>query len=982
MKKWFLLTAAFMIYASCFSQKKPLDHTVYDAWQSIGERKISNNGQWFVYSINPQEGDNELVIQSSNAAYRQVIPRGYDAVITDDSRFVVFKIKPAYQQLREAKIKKKKPAEFPQDSLAIVELGKTGIWKKAMLKSFQVPEKGNNWVAFMVKSPEGIRIKSHTVDSARHQMVTDSLLHIIDSLRQQLTSVEKKPGKKGRDGFDADEGNGNEKDAEESGELVVRNMVNGKEVIFNHVLEYKFSKNGAKLVMETAADPKDSLSRRMVLRYDPTLNWTDTLSRGGNDFRDFALTDDGSRIAYVAERDAAPKALQKFYRIWYFEPGMDSAVLLADKNSVGMEVGMTVSEFGQLHFSKNGRRLFFGVAPVLPPKDTSLVDIDLVKLDIWHYKDDYLQTVQLKRLQQDLKKNYLAVYDLVSNRIHQLGSEELPQVIETGEGNGLTFIGVTDFGKRIESQWTGTTKKDIYAIDVNSGIKKLVVKNLDGLVYPSSTGKFILWYDRKLKNYFTWDGNAIKNISAKIKVPLYDEENDVPDDPYPYGVMGWLQDDSAVFVYDRYNIWQIDPTGKENPFLLTDGRKSKLVYRYLKLDPDEHFIPSGANLLLKTFNEINKNAGLAQWLSAAPHGNVKTIFIEAVAIGSVQRAKNFPALLITKESYTRSPDLYTNILPGTNLAAADPGSISLQCTQQLTRLNPQQQDYNWGTAELFTWKAYNGKNSTGIVYKPEDFNPRKKYPMICYFYEKLSDGLHQYIPPAPTPSRLNISFFVSRGYVVFAPDIHYGTGHPGRDAYNYIVSGARALVKKGFVDSTRIGIQGQSWGGYQVAFLVTATNLFKAAWAGAPVANMTSAYGGIRWGSGLNRQFQYERTQSRIGATLWEKPQLYLENSPLFHLQKVKTPLVIMSNDNDGAVPWYQGIELFTAMRRLGKKVWLLDYNGEDHNLVERKNRKDIQIREQQYFDWLLKDAKPAKWISQGVPAVKKGKDWGLELEE
>ena len=253
--------------------------------------------------------------------------------------------------------------------------------------------------------------------------------------------------------------------------------------------------------------------------------------------------------------------------------------------------------------------------------------------------------------------------------------------------------------------------------------------------------------------------------------------------------------------------------------------------------------------------------------------------------------------------------------------------------------------------------------------------------MICYFYEKLSDGLYNYLAPAPTPSRLNIPFFVSRGYIIFAPDISYTTGHPGNDAYNYIVSGARALVKAGFVDSTKIGIQGQSWGGYQVAYLITKTKLFAAAWAGAPVANMTSAYGGIRWESGLNRQFQYERQQSRIGATLWEKPQLYIENSPLFYLPKVATPLAIMSNDADGAVPWYQGIELFTGLRRLGKPVWLLNYNGEAHNLIERKNRKDIQIREQQFFDWLLKGEKPAKWLKDGLPATEKGKDWGLKPE-
>ena len=181
-----------------------------------------------------------------------------------------------------------------------------------------------------------------------------------------------------------------------------------------------------------------------------------------------------------------------------------------------------------------------------------------------------------------------------------------------------------------------------------------------------------------------------------------------------------------------------------------------------------------------------------------------------------------------------------------------------------------------------------------------------------------------------------------------------------------------------WVDSTRMALQGQSWGGYQVAYLVTKTNMFRAAWAGAPVANMTSAYGGIRWSTGLNRQFQYEHTQSRIGATLWQRQDLYLKNSPLFSADKINTPLVIMHNDADGSVPWYQGIELFTALRRLNKKVWMLEYNGEDHNLVERKNRKDLSIRLGQFFDYYLKDARPAKWIKDGLPATDKGKDWGL----
>ena len=653
--------------------------------------------------------------------------------------------------------------------------------------------------------------------------------------------------------------------------------------------------------------------------------------------------------------------------------------MLAEKNSVVLNMGMTVRENGTTSFSKTGERLLFAVSPVQPPKDTSLVDIDLVKLDIWHYKDDYLQTVQLKRLQDDLKKSYLAVYDFTNNSLKQLGSEELPQIIQTDEGDGDTFIGITDFGKRIESQWNGSTKKDVYAINVKTGQHKLIKEDLDGMVYPSSTGKYILWYDREKKNYFTWDGNTTRNITEKIKVPLYDEENDVPNTPTPYGVMGWSEGDSAVFVYDRYDVWRIYVTRSTNPFVITGvagwgGRKSKIISRYLQLDADERFIKANQPLYFRIVNQNNKRSSIV--VNQEPYLEFLTENAD-FEYNTFIKSKNTEVYLYTKENYQRSPDVFiARINTGDTATGWNARGLP---SIQLSFINPQQQNYNWGTAELFHWKAYNGKQATGIVYKPENFDSKKKYPLICYFYEKLSDNLNRYIPPAPIRSAINVSFFVSRGYVIFMPDIEYQIGHPGKSAYNYIVSGARALVKKGFIDSTNMAIQGHSWGGYQAAQLVTMTKLFKAAWAGAPVANMTSAYGGIRWESGMNRQFQYEKTQSRIGATLWDKPQLYIENSPLFHLKNVTTPLVIMHNDADGAVPWYQGIELFTAMRRLNKKVWMLNYNGQGHGLTQRKDKLDYHIRMQQFFDWILKGEKPTEWITDGLPAVKKGKDWGLE---
>lgn len=965
-----------------FAQKKVLDHSVYDGWQRIGERMISNDGKWVVYTINPQEGDNELVITSSNASYKLSVARGYNAVITEDSRYAVFKIKPFFQSIKEAKIKKKKPDDMPKDSFAIVELGKDSIWKTAAVKNFKTPEKESGWVAYHLEKVVEKKVTDRKKPENADKKVADSLVKVIDSLQIIIQSIPERKKKKRDDELSQDVLENTYADAEgdepangqtDAGtDLILRNLNTGKESRYENVVEYYFSKKGGQLLVEKAKNPKDSLSQTSVVVINlNSLNET-RISSGGNEFKNFTFSEDGTQVAFVAERDAKPKELQKFYKIWYFKQGMDSAVLLADKNSVGMKLGMTISEYGNLEFSKSGNRLYFGTAAIQPPKDTSLVEMDLAKLDIWHYKDDYLQPQQLSRLQRDLRNSFSAVYQFDRQELKQLGTEEIPTIITTDEGDGDIVVGVSDYGNRVESQWTGSTKKNIYAIPVFDGEATLIKKDLEGFISQqliSPTGKFIMWYDSKAKNYFAWDGTATKNISVKIKSPLWDEEHDSPSDPSPYGIMSWLEGDSIVMIYDRYNVYAVSMDTKQNPTLVNayNGRIKKHSFRYVRTDADERFIKQGQWVLFRIFDEVNKRYALSAKRKVAGVAVKDGPYFENFVFGQVNQAKDKTGeFLYTKENYESSPDLYCINKDGEEV--------------RLSKINSQQADYNWGTAELFKWKAFNGKMSEGVLYKPENFDPKKKYPLLLYFYETHSNTLNSYIPPTPTGSRLNISFFVSRGYVVLSPDIHYTNGHPAKSCYDYVVSAAQDLAKKPWIDGKNIGIQGQSWGGIQVAQLVTMTNMFKAAWSGAPVANMTSAYGGIRWESGMNRQFQYEKTQSRIGATLWERPDLYIENSPLFHVPKIKTPMVIMANDADGAVPWYQGIELFTAMRRLGKQVWMLNYNGEAHNLRERRNQKDISIREQQFFDWLLKGEKPPKWITEGVPAVKKGKDWGLEL--
>lgn len=922
------LSIGFSIAFAQESQKPPLDHSVYKFWEKLDNSQISPDGSWVSYEVNPQKGDGMLYLYDVKARKLESFARGYDAKFSPESNFLVFKIKPQYAVTREAKMKKKKKDEMPKDSLGVWLTGKHSLMKFEKVKSFKVPEKEGSMFAFQHE-------KIYPEKKKKEE-------------KQDLSEEEKKA--KGTD-------------------LVVLNPVSGVKSVFKDVTEYVIASDGSGLSFITQTEDSLVHSKLFLIKPEKTSS-KEVMSRDGY-AQKLAISEQGKQLGFLFSSDTSK---MKIYKLYYWEEKMDVAKELVNSASVGMNKGWSVSENGRLYFSENGERLFFSTAvtPVKEPEDT-LLDEEKYKVDVWTWNDPYLQPMQKLQVKREKMRAYLAVFFPDNNKMVQLANLKMPEVQIFQDGNGEYALGRSNLPYRKLISWDQNRYTDYYLVDMNTGKAKMLVEKLSSRTSMSPKGKYMYWFDNRDNIWYAQNvktGQKIK-LTSKINVAFYDETNDTPSYPRSYGSAGWLGEDDYFLVYDAFDLWKIDPTEKKDAVNLTNayGRENNIRLRYIQLDKEEESIALKEDMLLNGFHLKTKQGGFYS-KKVETSGDPSKIFMDDYRFYPPVKAKDNDLIIWRKGNFKEFPDLWIS-------------EIDFGNPTKISSANPQQSEYNWGTVELVEWISFDRKELKGLLYKPEDFDPSKKYPMLVYFYDRESDGLHTHWIPAPKRSKINRTMEVSNGYLVFAPDIVYTDGYPGESAYNAVVSGTMSLINNfDFIDKDRIGLNGQSWGGYQIAYMVTKTNLFKCAYSGAPVSNMTSAYGGIRWGSGASRMMQYEGGQSRIGGTLWEKPFQYIENSPIFFVPKINTPLLIMHNDTDGAVPWYQGIEFFVALRRLNKPAWMLVYNGEEHNLTKWPNKVDLAIRQLQFYDHFLKDLPAPEWMVKGIPAIDKGKYDGYNLVE
>lgn len=904
-------------------------------FEEIHDPVISGDGAWIAYALAPDRGDGTVIARAANGDTEYRIELGSHPQISSDGKWVVAVLEPTLEEQDKAsKSKSNGKNDKPKKGLSLLDLGTGDELRLDAVKSFALSEDGK-WLAYL-----------------HHRNQDDD-----ESESPQSSKVAAKE-ESSDDSTASDEHLGST--------LMLRSLDTGEELEISFVTVFGFDEPSTVLAYAVSAPEGQGNGL-----FRQPLNGTEAApknvhSRTSGSYSELVWAHEQSRLAFVTSvRDDDGELSDA--EIWTWEPGTKAAGLVSAKD---VTEGFVLPVENELEWSRDGNRLFFGFA-VAPPEDEEPAkdedapfdpyDIEgLVAdagVDIWHWNDPLIIPNQKKRWKEHEKnRTYKAVVHLKSERIVQLATLEMPEV--DAVDNSRVALAGSRLPYLKEVTWDGGYG-DAYVVDLDNGEASLVANRLavgwrSRPASLSPQGGWVLYYNAGDWHLYEVSTAVTKNLTENLEVPFANEDHDYPADPPGYGHSEWLSDDSGVLIYDKYDIWQLS-TKDASLANLTNGRgrATETTFRVIDQDEETDWIEPGGNLLLSACHDKEKH--FAFYAAQAGGLGVRPLYeTRAHKVDFVARADKADRVLFTRQSYTEFPNLWIS-----DSVFADP--------TRLSDVNPQIEEYAWGEAELVEWSSADGVPLQGILIKPGNYEPGQRYPVLVYYYRLFSQRLHAFNQPVVN-HRPSFPVYASNGYAVFLPDIRFEVGQPGFSATKCLVPGVQKLVDMGIADPDAIGLHGHSWSGYQTAFVITQSNIFAAAVAGAPVSNMTSAYSGIRHQTGLARQFQYEKSQSRIGGSLWEYPERYIENSPVFFADRINTPLLIQFGDEDGAVPWEQGIELYLACRRLGKECIFLQYRGEPHHLKKYPNKVDYSIKMKQFFDHHLKGVPAPKWMTEGVP--------------
>jgi dipeptidyl aminopeptidase/acylaminoacyl peptidase len=887
------------------AQDKVLQLEDYSKWKRIVSTKISPNGAWFTYGLRPNGGDDTLFVKKTTSAtteFKYKIPYGSAPSFSNDSKWVVYLVSPSKEASK--KLKKSKKKVFKTAELRNLVTGDSIRFKRA--KSMQFSEDGKFFAISLEKTQS---------DKSKH---------------------------KGQD-------------------LLLVNLTTMSTMNFGNVSDYKFNKNSSHLAY--TVDAAEMVGNGLYV-YDLKKNVLQNLDSDRKTYSRLTWDD-----AQVLKDDWANKGIQiavlKGKTNKKLEQRENTLVVVSNlhKNPVKTELdankasnfpeNFVISEKGRLQFSNDGSFVLFGIKE--QEKKMKLDKDTIANLDVFHWNDETINSVQRRRANRNRNFTYWASFQLKNKVFTQLTDDSMRELLVSR--NSDYWVGRNPKPYINDVNW-GVSPADLYRVNLKTGSRESIVKLVKRSMGYSPDGKYYAVQKDSAIHVVDLATNQLTNISKVSGVQFMNLEHPYPHEKPPFGTAGWTKDGKSIILNHKYDLWSLKLDGSSAKNITKGiGDEREIQFRYVNLDPEQPFIDTKKPLLLRAYGEWTKKAGFYQLkIGKEP----KQLLFDDYAFSRIMKAKKSDQVVYTKESFVEFPNYHLS-------------DLSFNNPIQLTDANPQQKDYKWGSKVLVDYTNSKGQRLQGTLTLPPDYEAGKKYPMIVYFYEKMSNRHHRYYMPV-YDDRPHGSTYASNGYLFFQPDNVYEEGRPGTSSLDCITSATQKVIDLGYADPKRIGLQGHSWGGYQSSFILTQTDMFACVVTGAPPTDLESFYNNIYGNTGTNHNGIMEIGQVRMGrgVTPWTHREIYQRENPMFHAQKIKVPFMILHGTADGAVDWTQGLEFYNAARRLGKEVIFLSYPGEPHHLRREANQKDFQIRMKQYFDHYLMDKEAPTWMVEGIPHLQK----------
>jgi fermentation-respiration switch protein FrsA (DUF1100 family) len=956
LKIFVLTTLIFFVFsfASGDQRKTPPNFEDYGKWESLGSAGeyggLSPDGQWLVYAINRSNGDNELRITKLADGKTEIAAFGAQPAFSSDSSWIAYSIGRSEAE-REKLQKQKKPV---QNKLGLMNL-----------------------VTGETETVDGIQSFAFSPDGAFLAM---------QRYRPEQPSGSAGPPERG----------GSDENEEKPGmTLIVRDLGSGRDTTFGNVSQYAWQnhENTHMLAMTISAEGKTGNG---VHLFDPESAVLRVLDSSPSVYSGLVWRKDAPDLAVFRAKEDKSKenpthlilcwtGLGKVERHYGYDPTEDST----------FPEGLRTVTFRSLSWSEDGKVLFLGIAnwedKIEPGKkgtkengekeggtdkeekiDTETSpEEEPATVEIWHWKDVYVMPWQKAHANQDRQRNMLAAWHFKDGKFVQLGQDLIHERVMPIPYTNLAYV--AEWEEYAMARSIGRMGADIYLQDITTGERTLIKEGLnDRYMQVSPGGKYLFFMHDG--HFWTVDvaTGAITNVTEGAPISFINMESDSTQKVYPdnlqkppFGVAGWTTSDEAVLLYDKYDMWQVMADGSDVK-RLTDGSADQVRHRLVRLDEsagsmwwrmratsksaEDLWIDLSMPQYMSLYGEWTKESGYAQ---IEPGGDITRLVWLDKNVSSLAKAKDAEVYRYVIQDYDDSPDLFV-------------GGPYLRGAEQVTETNPFQSEYAWGHSELIDYVTDKGRKLQGALYYPAGYEEGKQYPMIVYNYELLSQNVHRYVVPSDR-SYYNTSVFTSQGYFVLQPDIVFRIRQPGWSVVECITAAVDKVIEMGVVDPDRIGIIGHSMGGFNTSFVATHTNdIFAAAVAGAPIADLVSYYGDHHWGSGVAETDHIETGQERMEVALYEDFQAYVDNSAVYNVHNMTTPLLLEHGDSDGIIAWYQSIMLYNIARRAGKNVVMLGYIGSDHGLRKKHNQKDYQRRILEWFGHYLMGEPAKDWITKG----------------